>query len=62
MKPGDILWTPSETLRRESLLGQFTDRYGFADYDALWRWSISDLEGFWTAVWDFFEIKAHTPY
>ena len=26
------------------------------DYDALWRWSVADLEGFWAAVWDFFEI------
>jgi acetoacetyl-CoA synthetase len=28
-----------------------------ADYDALWRWSVDDLEGFWAAVWDFFEVQ-----
>ena len=27
----------------------------FADYDELWRWSVSDLEGFWSSVWEFFE-------
>ena len=62
MKPGDILWTPPATLRRESLLGRFLDRVGLDDYDALWRWSVDDLEGFWAAVWDFFEIRAHVPY
>ena len=34
----------------------------FADYDALWRWSITDLEGFWAAIWDFFEVRASQPY
>ena len=38
-------------LRRESLLGRFLDELGLADYDALWRWSVDDLEGFWAAVW-----------
>jgi hypothetical protein len=28
----------------------------FADYDALWRWSVDDLEGFWGAIWDYFAI------
>ncbi len=62
MKPGETLWTPSAELRRESLIGRFLDRQGLDDYDALWRWSVSDLEGFWAAVWDFFEIRAHAPY
>jgi acetoacetyl-CoA synthetase len=34
----------------------FMRAHGFADYDALWRWSVDDLEGFWGAVWDFFEV------
>ena len=32
------------------------------DYDTLWRWSVSDLEGFWSSLWDYFGIRAHTPY
>jgi len=28
------------------------------DYDALWRWSVDDLEGFWRAIWDFFRVQA----
>ena len=26
------------------------------------RWSVDDLEGFWAAIWDFFGVRAHTPY
>ncbi|MGW2712885.1 acetoacetate--CoA ligase [Streptomyces sp. NPDC001356] len=32
------------------------------DYEALYRWSVTDLEGFWKAVWEFFDIDAATPY
>ncbi len=31
-------------------------------YDELWQWSVDDLEGFWSSIWDFFGIRAHTPY
>lgn len=33
-----------------------------ADYAALHRWSVTDLEGFWGAVWEYFDINAETPY
>jgi acetoacetyl-CoA synthetase len=28
----------------------------FDDYDALWQWSVDDLEGFWTSIVECFEI------
>ncbi|CAG1018346.1 acetoacetyl-CoA synthetase [Burkholderiaceae bacterium] len=31
-------------------------------YDALWRWSVSDLPAFWSALWDYFELQSPTPY
>jgi acetoacetyl-CoA synthetase len=31
------------------------------DYEALWRWSTTDLEGFWSAVWQFFDVRASVP-
>lgn len=34
----------------------------FADYDALWRWSVSDLRAFWASIWDYFRIESPTPY
>jgi acetoacetyl-CoA synthetase len=34
----------------------------FPDYEALWRWSTSDLTAFWSSVWDFFDIESPTPW
>ena len=31
-------------------------------YDALWRWSVSDLRAFWGSVWDHFGLQSPTPY
>ena len=31
-------------------------------YDALWRWSVSDLRAFWGSVWDHFGMQSPTPY
>jgi acetoacetyl-CoA synthetase len=27
-------------------------------YEELWRWSVTDLEGFWSSIWDYFEVRA----
>ncbi len=34
----------------------------FDDYAALWEWSVSDLDGFWGSLWEYFAISAHAPY
>jgi acetoacetyl-CoA synthetase len=34
----------------------------FDSYDALWRWSTTDLEAFWQSIWDYFELKSPTPH
>ncbi len=34
----------------------------FDDYEALWRWSVDDLEGFWGAMWAFSGMRAHSPH
>ncbi len=41
------------------LAEQRADR-SLADYDALLRWSVQDLDGFWRCIWDFFDIQATT--
>ncbi|MFC5910495.1 acetoacetate--CoA ligase [Streptacidiphilus monticola] len=33
-----------------------------SDYAALHRWSVTDLEGFWSAIWEYFQVDADTPY
>jgi acetoacetyl-CoA synthetase len=30
----------------------------FSTYEELYRWSIENIPAFWTAVWDFYEVKA----
>ncbi len=34
----------------------------FEGYDELWRWSVDDLEGFWSSIWDFFDVQADGGY
>jgi len=31
-------------------------------YDALWQWSVTDLESFWRSIWDYFGFTSPTPY
>jgi acetoacetyl-CoA synthetase len=64
---GELLWQPSpERIARAHLtryLAWLNDRgLPFASYDALWRWSIDDQEGFWGSLWDYFDIQASAPY
>lgn len=34
----------------------------FADHNAMWDWSVRDLEGFWSAIWEYFDMRAATPH
>lgn len=43
--------------RFEDLVTERTGR-GFADYQELWAWSVDNLGDFWSAVWDFFDVRA----
>ena len=60
---GKLLWTPPPGRYEASTMAAFerfvADRLGleFDDYNAMWRWSVDDLDAFWGAIWDFFEIK-----
>src|SRR5512133_1862009 len=65
---GDVLWSPPEDVRAPTQLGRFMafvrDSRGqdFSGYEELWRWSVSDLDGFWGSIWDFFGVRARSPY
>jgi acetoacetyl-CoA synthetase len=58
------LWRPSAELVERARMTEFmrwlaAERgRSFADYGELWRWSVDDLDGFWAAIWDFFEVEA----
>jgi acetoacetyl-CoA synthetase len=34
----------------------------FDSYDALWDWSVKELEAFWASIWDFCGVISHHPY
>ena len=62
----EVLWTPPADVRETSRIGHYLrwlerERgLTFADYEALWQWSVTDLAGFWRSIWDYFEVIAHT--
>jgi acetoacetyl-CoA synthetase len=57
-----LLWTPSDDRVRASRITayvQWLERergLQFDDYQALWRWSVDDIEGFWRSIWDHFGV------
>lgn len=61
---GELLWEPSAELIERSRLAELMrwlqrERgLSFQGYDELWRWSVDDLDGFWSAIWEFFEVRA----
>ena len=62
------MWTPSpERVQRANLtqyMGWLKERQGlaFEDYEALWRWSVTELEPFWASIWEHFGVQASQPY
>ena len=65
---GTLLWQPSpERLKNARLTAymawlQKTRGLTFADYNALWQWSVDELEAFWASIWEYYDIKASAPY
>jgi len=63
-----ILWTPTPERAQSTTLARFIDwlkvhrKLEFTDYPALWEWSVSDLEGFWSAIWAFFDLRSSAPH
>ena len=63
----EILWQPTQ----EGIPRANQTRYlrwleehrqlKFADYAALYQWSISDIEAFWSSIAEFFEVPFHQP-
>ncbi|MEM6321584.1 MAG: acetoacetate--CoA ligase [Bacteroidota bacterium] len=63
-----ILWQPSTEFINHSNLKDFEQWLEkekgliFTDYDALWQWSIDELEDFWECLMQYFDIHLKTPY
>jgi acetoacetyl-CoA synthetase len=59
---GELLWTPGDDVLQRATLTRFAAATGHEDYESLWHWSVEDLEGFWGAIWEFFDVVASKPY
>jgi acetoacetyl-CoA synthetase len=58
-----VLWQPTPERIERATITRFARAVGReGPYEELWRWSVDDLEGFWSAVWDFFDVQASQPY
>ncbi|MFA5938861.1 MAG: acetoacetate--CoA ligase [Sinimarinibacterium sp.] len=65
---GEKLWAP----RSEFAAGSNIARYqrwlkaeravDAPDYAALWQWSVTDLQDFWSSIWDYFDVQSDAPY
>jgi acetoacetyl-CoA synthetase len=62
------IWRPSPAAIDGSELTRYqrwleaTHGRAFDDYQALWEWTTTDLEGFWGSLWEYFDISASAPY
>lgn len=64
MMTAEVVWSPSPDWRTTTRIGDFvqwvTEHRGVTvtDYSDLWTWSVEDLDGFWSAVWEFFGVES----
>jgi acetoacetyl-CoA synthetase len=67
LREGDLVWEPGPQRLAQANLTALTQWLAsergltFDGYDSLWRWSVTDLAGFWQAIWDYCGITASTP-
>ena len=58
----ETIWSPSASRIEQSALREYLDWLqvgtgrAFADHDALWAWSVEDLDRFWLSVVDYFGV------
>jgi acetoacetyl-CoA synthetase len=62
---GELLWEPNPETAAQSNMIRYsrwleeTRGLKFDDYQQLWDWSTTDLDGFWSSIADFFQIRFH---
>ncbi|PRZ42539.1 acetoacetyl-CoA synthetase [Antricoccus suffuscus] len=63
-----VIWNPSPEYIAQTNIAKFADwvkeRRGIdvSTYTAMWEWSTTDLDGFWSAIWEYFEIGKPGAY
>jgi acetoacetyl-CoA synthetase len=52
-----LLWEPSRERIERAAITAFARAQGVeGDYESLWRWSVEDIDRFWRAIWEHFEV------
>ena len=66
-RPG-LLWTPSRATVERARITDYTRFLAhtrgleFDGYGQPWEWSVRDLEAFWGSLWEYFAVRASSPY
>jgi acetoacetyl-CoA synthetase len=65
---GELLWVPQPDFAQQSNVSSFiawlneSGRASVADYEQLRRWSVTQIEDFWAALWSYFRVESAAPY
>ncbi|HET9721397.1 MAG TPA: AMP-binding protein, partial [Solirubrobacteraceae bacterium] len=67
MTAHELLWTPSPERVQAATITRYRQWLSQSrgvqteDYEDLWRWSVEDLEGFWSSIVEFFQLRFSKP-
>src|ERR671911_312369 len=65
---GTLLWEPPAELKENAVITRYmgwlekNKNLSFEDYGELWEWSVTDVESFWSSLWEFLDVKSSKPY
>jgi acetoacetyl-CoA synthetase len=65
---GQPLWAPSAEMKQQANVTHYaqwledTRHLHFATREALWKWSVTNIEDFWASIWEYFHIQSSQPY
>jgi acetoacetyl-CoA synthetase len=63
----ELLWEPSSERIQRATLTRYADwlrqtrGLEFADYAAMWQWSVDELEAFWETIVEYFDVRFEQP-
>ena len=58
----ELLWSPTAERATACRMSQYQrwliDQKNIhtPDYPSLWQWSVTDLDGFWSSIWEYFDV------
>ena len=59
-----VLWTPSAARIERAAITRYatwlreTRDLDLVGYDAMWQWSVDEIDAFWTSIWEYFDVQA----